>query len=879
MEAYALIVLGTKRLEAIRRERLLREQFPAAMKTGSPLLRREFSMPSSNPVPEKARIGSAGMDHDAIHGTSPNDQPTNDSIPAIIQECFSKAIKLAPYISKAYIARAQAYLMLGYVRSARADANVAAELQPGSIVIRDLLRRVEDLESCMGMSEAHGTEQPTQIPSFRVPTQADVVTACVQSLDCTLCFSMIQDPVTSPCGHTWCRGCLLQSLSHATSCPLCRRNLPPYTYFERRPRNRILHSLIEFVQTVFKSFPSQSPTLAVMPNFPINNTPESLLESAPVTNTKTLMVPIFVGPLVFPGIPCYMHIFEPRYRGMLKRLMDEGQMTFGLCLPEPETLSKDSERGASSTSSSQAFLSYSMGTSMEEETDHMDVDGDTASGVPFPSSATVGICTGGSCQRYLGVGTLLRIRSCEPIQDSSDPSGELPRFFLDAVGESRFRVLKRGLSDGGYNVALVERVEDVELDDEENQPQSAGPIGERSDRRESEDISTSTFGGRIGGILMERRPASHSGVLSLPGQREGSSGWSPGSRQGGAGDQDPNDFDCPVTAYFNMNFRVPSRPSLLLGSHSSPTLSASEHIPSGSMDYSVGTNPPGKESSFLRVPQPFGTIAPSPLQTQNLSSPTSVLSSSQPSSPVFRRRRDPYSRLSTLRSKLLAILSALPPKAKLHLDLLNGPAPTDPGLLSFWLANMAPIGDYRKYQILMMTSVTERVEAIVELFEEDGVMERLEAMAAAMVSKSSSPSSAASSGGNQGASAAGSAGHSFSATPREILLACGCPQGNCHCQSGRATNPGFRFSHGTAAQHVRHDGSSSIHGHGHGYGHRRGDSFGTHAGAARNHHYRPAHQSAAAGTRLQDLVQSMGGRNDAGGHMEGLHGDNQCRMM
>lgn len=33
-------------------------------------------------------------------------------------------------------------------------------------------------------------------------------------LDCTLCLKLLHQPLTTPCGHSFCRGCLLQALDH-----------------------------------------------------------------------------------------------------------------------------------------------------------------------------------------------------------------------------------------------------------------------------------------------------------------------------------------------------------------------------------------------------------------------------------------------------------------------------------------------------------------------------------------------------------------------------------------------------------------------------------------------------------------------------------------
>lgn len=47
--------------------------------------------------------------------------------------------------------------------------------------------------------------------------------------------------------------------------------------------------------------------------------------------TGTGQVPIFVCTMSFPNIPCPLHVFEPRYRLMIRRCMEVGAREFGMC--------------------------------------------------------------------------------------------------------------------------------------------------------------------------------------------------------------------------------------------------------------------------------------------------------------------------------------------------------------------------------------------------------------------------------------------------------------------------------------------------------------------------------------------------------------------
>ena len=42
-------------------------------------------------------------------------------------------------------------------------------------------------------------------------------------------------------------------------------------------------------------------------------------------------IPVFVCTMSFPSIPCPLHVFEPRYRLMIRRAMEGGTREFGMC--------------------------------------------------------------------------------------------------------------------------------------------------------------------------------------------------------------------------------------------------------------------------------------------------------------------------------------------------------------------------------------------------------------------------------------------------------------------------------------------------------------------------------------------------------------------
>ena len=131
--------------------------------------------------------------------------------------------------------------------------------------------------------------------------------------ECTLCFRLFYRPVTTTCGHVFCSPCLERSLDHSTSCPLCKTSLG----YQKR-------SITSFVNIAITKF------------LPIENEERQKQhleeELGNAGGSREIEIPIFVCTMGFPGgIPCPLHVFEPRYRLMIRRSMESGTRRFGMC--------------------------------------------------------------------------------------------------------------------------------------------------------------------------------------------------------------------------------------------------------------------------------------------------------------------------------------------------------------------------------------------------------------------------------------------------------------------------------------------------------------------------------------------------------------------
>ncbi|KAI1640245.1 ATP-dependent protease La domain-containing protein [Biscogniauxia mediterranea] len=134
-------------------------------------------------------------------------------------------------------------------------------------------------------------------------------------MDCQVCYALFLDPMTTTCGHTFCRSCLQRILDHSHLCPICRRRLSIRAQLDQH------------------SFPSNERLCKIINGFwadlvAVRTQAHRDEERA---NSEGLDTPLFVCTLAFPSMPLFLHVFEPRYRLMIRRAM-EGNRTFGMVL-------------------------------------------------------------------------------------------------------------------------------------------------------------------------------------------------------------------------------------------------------------------------------------------------------------------------------------------------------------------------------------------------------------------------------------------------------------------------------------------------------------------------------------------------------------------
>jgi Lon protease-like protein len=260
------------------------------------------------------------------------------------------------------------------------------------------------------------TIPPSKSTAPAILTPETLHCALLDVLECQLCYMLLYQPLTTPCGHTFCRQCFARSLDHSSSCPLCRADMPSFSFFQSHPSNEIILKLL--TATWEESGETEDISMSPSPSKPSAEQQQQhlglklLYQERQISVDKEareslLSTPLFVCTLAFPHMPTILHIFEPRYRLMIRRCLESGFARFGMVLHSTDTTG------------------------------------------PVPGMS-----------RY---GTMLEIKTVQMLPDG--------RSMIETVGSHRFRVLERGSLDG-YTVGQIERIDDV-LPEQEDQAERA----------------------------------------------------------------------------------------------------------------------------------------------------------------------------------------------------------------------------------------------------------------------------------------------------------------------------------------------------------------------------------------------------------------------
>ncbi|GMH31541.1 hypothetical protein Nepgr_033385 [Nepenthes gracilis] len=207
-----------------------------------------------------------------------------------------KVMKIRSNFLKSYFLKANALILLERYEMARDVILSGLQVDPLSNHLQTLLQILERTYTSSYTGRGHGRPERTD------------------DFDCTLCLKLLYDPVTTPCGHSFCRSCLFQSMDRSNKCPLCR------TVLFITPRTCAISVTLNNI--IQKTFPEEYA--------------ERNSEHETLTNPGVDLLPLFVMDAVLPCQKFPLNIFEPRYRLMVRRIM-EGNHRMGMVIVDCTT--------------------------------------------------------------------------------------------------------------------------------------------------------------------------------------------------------------------------------------------------------------------------------------------------------------------------------------------------------------------------------------------------------------------------------------------------------------------------------------------------------------------------------------------------------------
>uniref|UniRef100_A0A8C3TDE6 LON peptidase N-terminal domain and ring finger 2 n=1 Tax=Chelydra serpentina TaxID=8475 RepID=A0A8C3TDE6_CHESE len=246
-------------------------------------------------------------------------------LPAALEK-YNQALETAPCKCSLIAQRAELWITMKNYQQALHDSDALCQNKPlwpkGHYVkaqaLSGLGRTEEALKEflyCVALNPEWNTVLENSTTSALREIPAVLVDA--SDFECSLCMRLFYEPVTTPCGHTFCLKCLERCLDHNPYCPLCKEKLSEFLASRTYKKTVLTEELI------------------------VRYLPEELSERKKVyeEEMKELSnlnedVPIFVCTMAFPTIPCPLHVFEPRYRLMIRRCMETGTKQFGMCLAD-----------------------------------------------------------------------------------------------------------------------------------------------------------------------------------------------------------------------------------------------------------------------------------------------------------------------------------------------------------------------------------------------------------------------------------------------------------------------------------------------------------------------------------------------------------------
>ncbi|XP_072262304.1 LON peptidase N-terminal domain and RING finger protein 1 isoform X2 [Pyxicephalus adspersus] len=298
-------------------EKILRDFLSPAQETVEGIL-KDLEMTTLPNLPLKPFI----LGSDKIETTYPMQ-------PSLEQDKDTERSVKSTSTSSGSLQRAQSVHTLHYDKTAGNDRlkRVSSEPLLSSEETSILLKRKfsvseQDTNVCEDGPKKYIRQEEVSDPDSAILlTNDNIVYAWIDGSDfeCSLCMRLFYEPVTTPCGHSFCKKCLERCLDHTPHCPLCKQSLTEYLACRSYNVTYLLEDLIK------QYLPEQ-----------LSERKRIHEEETLELSNLTLNVPMFVCTMAYPTVPCPLHVFEPRYRLMIRRCMETGTRQFGMCISDPE---------------------------------------------------------------------------------------------------------------------------------------------------------------------------------------------------------------------------------------------------------------------------------------------------------------------------------------------------------------------------------------------------------------------------------------------------------------------------------------------------------------------------------------------------------------
>ena len=143
--------------------------------------------------------------------------------------------------------------------------------------------------------------------------------AAAENLDefeCSICVELLYEPYTGPCGHSFCRRCAGEARRRDPRCPTCRAS------WRGVPANLPVSSAL--ATAIRRLAPSEYAARAA--------------ESPAFEPVAERTIGVFQLYHVLPQQRLQLHVFEPRYRGLVTRALQREPRTFAMAGPGAQVL-------------------------------------------------------------------------------------------------------------------------------------------------------------------------------------------------------------------------------------------------------------------------------------------------------------------------------------------------------------------------------------------------------------------------------------------------------------------------------------------------------------------------------------------------------------